>query len=97
LLRAADFNSRTSVLVQGRRFEFFLAIYGSPILKRALIAGSASKRKFSPTMIFGNVVNVEKNGRCSGAPFCTLRHDLPRYCHFLIVFQIVLNFSVVSQ
>ena len=30
LLRAADFNSRTSVLVQRRRFEFFLAMYGSP-------------------------------------------------------------------
>jgi hypothetical protein len=26
LLRAADFNSRTSALVQGRRFEFLLAI-----------------------------------------------------------------------
>jgi hypothetical protein len=26
LLRAADFNSRTSPLVQGRRFEFLLAI-----------------------------------------------------------------------
>jgi hypothetical protein len=25
LLRAADFNSRTSALVQGRRFEFLLA------------------------------------------------------------------------
>jgi hypothetical protein len=49
LLRAADFNSRTSMLVQGRRFEFFLAIYCSPNLKGALIAGSASKRKFSST------------------------------------------------
>jgi hypothetical protein len=35
LFRAADFNSRTSALVQGRRFEFFLAIYGSPVQKHA--------------------------------------------------------------
>ena len=33
LFRAADFNTRTSVLVQERRFEFLLAIYGSPNLK----------------------------------------------------------------
>jgi hypothetical protein len=33
LLRAADFNTRTSALVQERRFEFLLAIYGSPNLK----------------------------------------------------------------
>ena len=45
LLRAADFNSRTSALVQGRRFEFLLAMYGSPNLKHALIAGSTFKRK----------------------------------------------------
>jgi hypothetical protein len=30
LLRAADFNARTSALVQERRFEFLLAIYDSP-------------------------------------------------------------------
>jgi hypothetical protein len=38
LLRAADFNSRTSALVQARLFEFLLAMYGSPNLKHALIA-----------------------------------------------------------
>jgi hypothetical protein len=32
LLRAADFNSRTSAFVQARLFEFLLAIYGSPNL-----------------------------------------------------------------
>jgi hypothetical protein len=69
LLRAADFNSRMSALVQGRRLEFLLAMYGTPNLKRALIAGSASKRKFSPTMIFGNVVDVEKNGEVQWRPF----------------------------
>ena len=34
LLRAADFTSRTSVLVQGRRLEFFLAIDCAPNPKR---------------------------------------------------------------
>jgi hypothetical protein len=84
---------RMSALVQGRRLEFLLAMYGTPNLKRALIAGSVSKRKFSPTMIFGNVVDVEKNGEVQWRPFL----HVPRYCHFLIVFQLVLNFSVVSQ
>jgi hypothetical protein len=32
LLHAADFNARTSALVQERRFEFLLAIYDSPNL-----------------------------------------------------------------
>jgi hypothetical protein len=49
LLRAADFNSRTSVLVQGRRFEFFLAIYGSPNLKTC-----AYSRKCFQTKVFVN-------------------------------------------
>ncbi len=35
LLRAADFNSRTSALVQARRLEFLLAMYGSPNKTRA--------------------------------------------------------------
>ena len=47
LLRAADFNSRTSALVQARLFEFLLAMYATPNLKRALIAESVSKRKSS--------------------------------------------------
>jgi hypothetical protein len=33
LLRAADFSSRTSALVQARLFEFLLAMYDSPNLK----------------------------------------------------------------
>jgi hypothetical protein len=74
LLRAADFNSRMSALVQGRRFEFLLAIYGSPNLKRALIAGSASKRKFSSTR------RPHKKRQC-------VFSDLPRCCHFLVVFK----------
>jgi len=49
LLRAADFNSRTSVLVQGRRFEFFLAIYCSPNLKTC-----AYSRKCFQTKVFVN-------------------------------------------
>jgi hypothetical protein len=51
LLRAADFNSRTSVLVQARLFVFRLAMYGSPNLKRALVAGSASKRKSNNRLV----------------------------------------------
>jgi hypothetical protein len=35
LLRAADFSSRTSALVQARLFEFLLAMYDSPNPKRA--------------------------------------------------------------
>jgi hypothetical protein len=35
LLRAADFNSRTSALVQTRRLEFLLAMYDSPSKTRA--------------------------------------------------------------
>jgi hypothetical protein len=50
LLRAADFNSRTSVLVQARRLEFLLAMYDSPNLKRTLIAGSVSKRKSNKSL-----------------------------------------------
>ena len=49
LLRAADFNSRTSVLVQGRRFEFFLAIYCSPNLKTC-----AYSRRCFQTKVFVN-------------------------------------------
>jgi hypothetical protein len=50
LLRAADFNSRTSVLVQARRLEFLLAMYDSPNLKRRFIAGSVSKRKSNKSL-----------------------------------------------
>ena len=50
LLRAADFNSRTSALVQARLFEFLLAMYDSPNLKRMLIAGSVSKRKSNKSL-----------------------------------------------
>ena len=38
LLRAADFNSRTSALVQARLFEFLLAMYGFSQSKTVLIA-----------------------------------------------------------
>ena len=41
LLRAADFNSRTSAFVQARLFEFLLAIYGSPNLECALALAPA--------------------------------------------------------
>jgi hypothetical protein len=41
LLRAADFNSRTSALVQARLFEFLFAMYNSPNLKRALALAPA--------------------------------------------------------
>ena len=53
-LRAADFNSRTSAIVQGRRLEFLLAIYDSPIQKRVLITGSIRKRK-RPTHECGGI------------------------------------------
>ena len=42
LLRAADFNSRTSALVQARLFVFRLAMYGSPNLKRTLALAPAA-------------------------------------------------------
>jgi len=42
LLRAADFNSRTSALVQARLFEFLLAMHGFSQSKTALIAGIVS-------------------------------------------------------
>jgi hypothetical protein len=62
LLRAADFNSRTSALVQARLFEFLLAMNGSPNRKRALIPGSAPKRKFSSTNDLWSVIGVDKSG-----------------------------------
>jgi hypothetical protein len=62
LLRAADFNSRTSALVQARLFEFLLAMNGSPNQKRALIPGSASKRKFSSTYDLWECCRRDKSG-----------------------------------
>jgi hypothetical protein len=62
LLRAADFNSRTSPLVHGRRFEFFLAIYCSPNLKTCAYSRKCFLTKGFVNKCFGNVVGVDING-----------------------------------
>ena len=51
LLRAADFNSRTSALVQARLFEFLLAMNGSPNRKLRLYLEVLPNESFRQQMI----------------------------------------------